>query len=124
MVHATETGDTARPGFVAWMIDHGFSFNGPNWDFPEAATQGLYPRPVVYEAVCSLDDFQPWLDLVEHFPEEVIDRAWKCIPADWIAGEEADLERLLNRLLERRTRVGSMLEACRKSARNPFPRWR
>ena len=36
---------------------------------------GLYPRRLVYETVRSLDDFQPWLDQMQHFPEEVFDSA-------------------------------------------------
>ena len=59
-----------RPGFVARMIDHGFTFNGPHWDFPDSPLQGLYARRLVYEGVKSLDDFQPWLDQAIHFPEE------------------------------------------------------
>ena len=51
-----------RPGFVVRMIDHGFVFNGPHWDFPDSPLQGLYPRRAVYESVRSLDDFQPWLE--------------------------------------------------------------
>src|SRR5215831_3729286 len=54
----------SRPGFVARMIDHGYTFNGPNWDFPESAVQGLYARVAVYHSVRSLDDFQPWLDQI------------------------------------------------------------
>ena len=70
------------------MIDHGFAFDGPNWDFPDSPLQGLYPRRIVYQGVRSLDDFQPWLDLVLHFPEEVIDQAWKRIPPEWLEGDE------------------------------------
>ena len=63
-----------RPGFVARMIDHGFAFNGPHWELTDSPLQGLYARRLVYESVRSLDDFQPWLEQVVHFPEEVIDR--------------------------------------------------
>src|SRR6185503_7977284 len=73
LVKRGDTPHAGRPGFVATMIDHGFAFNGPNWDFPEAPLQGLYARHLVYESVRSVDDFQPWLDQVIHFPEEVID---------------------------------------------------
>src|ERR1039457_5522287 len=52
------------------MIDNGFAFNGPHWDFPESAVQGLYHRRMVYESVRSLDDFCPWLDQLVHFPED------------------------------------------------------
>jgi hypothetical protein len=69
----------ARKAFVAVMIDHGFVFNGPNWDFSESPLQGLYPRKLVYEQVRSLDDFDPWLTQVVNFPEEVVDRAFRRI---------------------------------------------
>ena len=113
-----------RTAFVARMIDHGFAFNGPHWDFADTALQGLYARRVVYERVRSLDDFQPWLDQVRHFPEEVIDQAWKSIPADWIAGEESQLEHLLECLFERRKGVADWIGECRGSRANPFPNWK
>jgi hypothetical protein len=37
-----------KQGFVALMIDHGFIFNGPLWDYPESAIAGLYARRTVY----------------------------------------------------------------------------
>ena len=114
----------ARPGFVARMIDHGFIFNGPNWDFPEAPLQGLYPRHLVYESVRSLDDFQPWLEQVTHFPEEVMDLAWKRIPPGWLDGEEETLQRVLDLLFDRRRRVADLIAACRSGRVNPFPRWK
>jgi len=113
-----------KPGFIARMIDHGYTFNGPHWDFPESAVQGLYARPIVYQSVRSLDDFQPWLEQVMSFPEEVVDRAWKRIPAAWIAGEEDELERMLGQLLARRERLPELITACREARTNPFPNWR
>lgn len=118
-----EVGQAAQPGFVARMIDHGFAFNGPGWDFADSAIQGLYTRHTVYNSVRSLDDFQPWLGQVMHFPEEVIDQAWKRVPSDWIAGDEDLLERLLERLYERRVRVPELVEACRGGRMNPFRNW-
>ncbi len=112
-----------KPGFVASMIDHGFAFDGPNWDFPESPLQGLYPRRIVYQGVRSLDDFQPWLDLVLHFPEEVIDQAWKCIPPEWLEGDEDAFDRLLQRLYDRRIRVPALIEASRLTRAAPFPNW-
>jgi len=112
-----------RPGFVASMIDHGFVFNGPNWDFCDTPLQGLYARRVVYDGVRSLDDFQPWLGLVTHFPEEVLDRAWKRVPPEWLEGEDEQLESLLEELLRRRSRVPELIEACRDTRSTPFPNW-
>ena len=121
---AGNEGGASRPNFVARMIDHGYTFNGPHWDFPESALQGLYGRLVVYDSVRSLDDFQPWLDLVINFPEEVMDRAWKSLPAEWTEGEEGALERLLEDLYQRRGRVAELINACREGRMNPFPMWR
>lgn len=116
-------GRTGKPGFVARMIDHGFAWNGPNWDFPDSPLQGLYARRLVYDCVRSLADFEPWLTQVTAFPEEVVDRAWKSIPPDWIEGEEDQLMQLLERLFERRKQVPELIGACRTVRGNPFINW-
>ena len=123
MVRQSERATGGRAGFVARMIDHGFAFNGPHWEFSDSPLQGLYARRTVYDSVRSLDDFQPWLEQVIHFPEEVIDQAWKGIPADWIAGEEDALTQLLERLFERRARLPELIAGCRGARSNPFPSW-
>lgn len=113
-----------RLGFVAEMIDNGYVFEGPHWRFGESAIQGLYFRPQVYQAVRGLDDFEPWLDRIRHFPEEVVDQAVKRIPPAWLEGDEEALERLLDQLLRRRARVAGLIESCRTERVNPFPNWR
>src|SRR3954469_20541282 len=50
-----ESSHPLKLGFVALMIDHGFAFNGPHWDFPDSPIQGLYLRKLVYEDVRSID---------------------------------------------------------------------
>ncbi len=114
---------TPEARFCGRMIDHGFAFNGPNWDFPESPCRVFTRAGIVYQGVRSLDDFQPWLDLVLHFPEEVIDQAWKCIPPEWLEGDEEALDRLLQRLYDRRSRVPALLEASRQTRAAPFPNW-
>ena len=59
-----------------------------------------------------------------HFPEEVVDAAYKQIPPQWLAGEEAELERLLTRLLARRKRVQDLVRASQHGRVNPFPDWK
>ena len=112
-----------KMGFVALMIDHGFAFNGPHWDFPESALTGLYSRRMVYEKVRSIDDFDPWLNRVIAFPEEVLDRALRKIPVSWIGADVSALEKLLDGLLRRRRRIPELIHACRNAPGNPFPRW-
>jgi hypothetical protein len=112
-----------RVGFLALMIDHGYTFEGPHWNFVDSPLQGLYFRTSVYREVRSEDDFQPWLDQVTHFPEEIVDEAYRRIPPEWLDGEEAVLEGLLERLLARRKRVVELVADCRKARSNPFPAW-
>lgn len=116
-----------KMGFVVLMIDHGFAFNGPHWDFPDSAVMGLYARRVVYAGVRALDDFEPWIGRIESFPPEVFDRILRQAPPVWLHAEGKDetgeLERLLESLLRRRRRIGELIEGCRKAALNPFPKW-
>jgi hypothetical protein len=114
----------ARVGFFAQMIDHGFAFNGPHWQFQDSPLQGLYFRTSVYNEIRSLDSLQPWLDMVMHFPIEVIDSAWKEIPRAWLGEDEAALEKLLEGLLKRRSRVPELILQQQKMRKNAFENWR
>jgi len=113
-----------RLGFVASMMDHGYVFDGPHWTFSDSPLQGLYFRPSVYRRAKSFDDFQPWLDRVMHLPEEVVDRALKQIPPEWLEGDESALDALLSRLMARRKRVPDLIEDSRRGRINPFPDWK
>lgn len=112
-----------RAGFIAQMMDHGYVFDGPHWGFHDSPLQGLYFRSSVYACVKSLRDFQPWLDRIVHFPEEVIDDAFKQIPLSWVEDDTDALEALLEKLLTRRKRVPDLIEASRKARGNIFPNW-
>ncbi len=111
-------------GFVALMIDHGFAFNGPHWDFPDSAIAGLYARRTVYRAVKSIHDFEPWIERIRNFPPEVFDRALSALPPAWIGPDLDALEKMLQTLLRRGKRIQALLEECRNAPGNPFPEWR
>ena len=113
-----------RLGFVAHMIDHGYVFEGPPWQLKDSPLQGLYFRMQVYRDVRGPEDFQPWLDRIANFPEEVVDQTLKQIPQAWIEGDEAELSRMLERLLKRGPKVLDLLESSRRAKENPFPNWR
>jgi hypothetical protein len=115
---------TERLGFIAQMVDNGYVFDGPHWRLEDSPIQGLYFRPLVYGKVRGLADFEPWLERIRHFPEEVVDQAVKQLPPAWLEGEEAELERLLDRLLSRRKRVADLIQDCRSGRADPFPAWR
>lgn len=113
-----------RKGFIAQMIDHGYLFDGPNWCFRDAPLQGFYPRPLVYQAARSLDDFEPWLGRIAACPESVIDDALRSLPPAWCDGDEDALAALLESLWKRRTRVPSLLQAAVAARPASFPNWR
>ena len=113
-----------RLGFVGQMVDNGYVFEGPNWRLTESPVQGLYFRSLVYRSVRGLGDFEPWLERIRHFPEEIVDQALKEIPPAWLEDDRSELERLLERLLARRKRAPDLIENCRKARTDPFPAWR
>ena len=106
------------------MIDHGYAFNGPQWQFQDSPLQGLYFRTSVYQEVQSIESFQPWLDMVESFPVDVIDAAWKEIPREWLADDDTELERLLELLLRRRSRVPQLIAELKQKRAPAFQNWR
>ncbi|MGB6946863.1 MAG: HipA family kinase [Bryobacteraceae bacterium] len=113
-----------RAGFVSQMMDHGYVFDGPHWNFPDSPLQGLYFRPNVYQKVRGWDDFQPWLDRVIYFPEEVVDEAEKQIPPEWLAEDGGALQAMLEKLMSRRRRVPDLIRDSRRGRVNPFPEWK
>jgi hypothetical protein len=112
-----------RIGFVALMIDHGYVFNGPYWDYSDVPITGLYFRPSIYENVRSWDDFQPWLERIIQFPEVVVDDSLRELPPDWLNGDREPLDRLLETLMKRRSRVPDLIRECVNSRSQFFPRW-
>jgi hypothetical protein len=116
-----------RNAFVALLVDHGYVFGGPDWVFRDSPLRGLYHRPQVYANIRGWADFEPWLERIRHFPEEIIDRALRSLPPQWLGenGEDRDdLEALLERLMRRRARVADLIEDVRDSQAHPFPEWK
>lgn len=115
---------SAGIGYWAQMIDHGFAFKGDLWRFQDSPFQGPYFRPSVYAEVTSIDSFGPWLQSVNNFPTEVIEAARKQIPATWIKGDEDELERMLEHLLRRRSRVPALIHDTQRNRPGLFANWR
>lgn len=113
-----------QKGFIAQMVDHGYVFDGPHWGFNDSPIQGLYFRPLAYAGIRSMEQFQPWLDRARTCPESVCDAILRQMPPEWLDGEEAELEALLSRLLQRRQRIEDLLLATVRSRPQAFPDWR
>lgn len=117
--------DSVMRGLVASMIDHGYAFNGIYWDFPDAPGYGMYYRAEVYRKVRGWADFEPWIERIRSFPDSVLDQALHELPTAWLpANEQEAAIGLLERLLQRRTRVDRLIEATRERFPDHFPGWR
>lgn len=109
--------------FTASFIDQGYCFNAGEWTFPDSPLRGVYARNEVYRGVTGWESFEPWLGNLERLEEQAI---WACaqdIPVEWY-GETCDLERLVEQLAKRRSRVPELIVEFRDSSREPFPNWK
>jgi hypothetical protein len=106
------------------MIDQGFCFNGVEWNFPDSPLRGLYCHKSVYDCVRGMDQFEPWLNLLDRkIDGQTILRAAKDIPTDWYESDHESLARLVQMLDRRRSRVRELLRSARQSNTSPFANW-
>jgi hypothetical protein len=105
------------------MIDHGYLFNGHNWDCVDAPAAGLYFRPLVYDGLRGWADLQPWLDRVESFPEYLIDEVFRQVPPEWIESDLPALERIFEALLRRRTKIADLVRDSIRYRPQFFHNW-
>lgn len=109
--------------WTACFIDQGYCFNAGEWSFPDSPLRGVYGRNDVYRGVTGWESFEPWLSNIQSLDEQV---AWQCaeiVPPEWY-GETSDIERLVEQLLKRRTKVAELILAFKDSSRQPFPNWK
>ena len=109
--------------YRAVFIDFGYCFHAGEWRFEDAPLRGVYYRNDVYRGIRGWDAFEPWLSRIETIPEEAVWAAANDVPPEWYGGDLADMEALVEKLLERRSRVREAIDAFRKSDREPFPKW-
>lgn len=111
-------------GFIALMIDHGYAFDGPHWEFSDSPMQGFYFRPMVYQGVRKLDDVEPWLTRIREAPAELFDGILRDLPRQWLpGGDEAPAERLVEQLYRRRKLVAGLIGSSAAARPAYFPSW-
>ncbi|HEY0794610.1 MAG TPA: HipA family kinase [Acidisarcina sp.] len=109
--------------FSATFIDQGYCFNAGKWKFVDAPLRGVYARNFVYTGVTGWQSFEPWLSRIETFDPQKVWAIAETIPPEWYGGDLAELERLVEQLLERRGRVRELIGMFRDSSRQPFVNW-
>lgn len=110
-----------QKGFIVQMIDHGYAFDGPKWEFLDTPMAGLYFRSIVYRKLDSPERLEPWLSRASACPESVFDEIIRTTPRRWIEGEEVEFERLITTLYERRRRIADLVAASARAKPDVFP---
>jgi hypothetical protein len=77
----------------------------------------------VYAAVTGWKSFEPWLSAIEALDASTIGNIASAIPPEWYDGDWDALEKLVDSLARRRTRVRELITEFRHSSRQPFPNW-
>jgi hypothetical protein len=109
--------------YRATFIDQGFCFNAGEWTFPDSPLRGVYQRSRVYARVTGWDSFEPWLSRIEMIGSQTLWEIAEVVPPEWYGGDTAVIERLMEQMLRRRSRVRELIVAFRDSDREPFPMW-
>jgi hypothetical protein len=110
--------------YKALMIDHGFCFNGQEWNFSDVPRRGLCPRPFVYEGIRGIDAFDWWISrLEEEINEEVLRSAFETMPPEWYDYDEGSVSKLLEMLDNRLTQMRALLCATAANLPKFFPNW-
>lgn len=109
--------------YSATFIDQGFCFNAAEWRFEDAPLRGVYARRGVYRDVTGWESFEPWLSSLEKIEAQRIWEIVETVPPEWYENEVGVLEQLVEKLIERRSRVRDWIAEFRESSREPFPKW-
>jgi hypothetical protein len=111
------------PQFQALWIDNGYAFGGPSWTFSDTPRSGPYFRCIVYQDLRGWTDFEPWLERIREFPEQLLEEIVSALPDEWIAGDRDALRLLMDKLLRRRRRVSELIQASIAEVPSLFPNW-
>jgi hypothetical protein len=109
--------------YRATFIDQGYCFHAGDWKFQDSPLRGVFAQNSVYRSICGWQSFEPWLTRLETLDPAIVWEIAGTIPPEWYGGDLSLLESLIERLLERRTRVRELIAQFRESSRNPFPNW-
>jgi hypothetical protein len=109
--------------YRATFIDQGYCFHAGDWKFQDSPLRGVFPQNSVYRSITGWESFEPWLTRLETLDPAIVWEIAGTIPPEWYGGDVSLIESLIERLLERRTRVRELIVQFRESSRNPFPNW-
>jgi hypothetical protein len=109
--------------YTATFVDQGYCFNAGEWNYPDSPLRGVYPRNEVYAGVRGWDSFEPWLSRIENIEPSILWEIAETVPPEWYGSTVDELERLVEQLIARRSRVRELIEGFRNSSRGAFQNW-
>ncbi len=109
--------------YKATFIDQGFCFNAGEWTFPDSPLRGTYGTNRVYAQVTGWKSFEPWLSRIEAMEPSTLWQIAEAVPPEWYGGNPDSIERLMEQMLLRKSRVRNLIRSFRDSDRVPFPLW-
>lgn len=108
--------------YKAVMIDQGYCFGGNEWTLRDSSLQGVAHFPGIYERVTGIQDFEPWLAILEHqITFEMLRNAAETVPPEWYLYYEDSLTELIWQLNERRPRVRELVRETLQKRPDHFP---
>jgi hypothetical protein len=110
--------------YQAVMVDQGRCFHGGTWKNTSMPVASLYTFHGVYWDIRSLDDFEPWLSILESeiTYDSLVLIAMK-IPEDWYGKDWGIIEGILQELYKRRKLVRRWLIELIELNLRSFPNW-
>jgi hypothetical protein len=109
-----------NPRQEATFIDQGYCFNAGDWDYPDSPLGGVYPRNEVYAGVNGWESFGPWLSRIENFDPRVLWELAEAVPPEWYGSSLTDMERLIEQLISRRSKVRELIDSFRNRRASRF----
>ena len=129
----TSNTDTRQVVFVrncetgSWnasMIDHGWCFGGAEWSFPDKLHAGACYSGAAYESIAGIEDFEPWLNRVEHEIDKTdLEQLARQVPKEWYDGDVTAMCELVATLDHRRGMVRKLLQTTWEDYPRLFPSW-
>jgi hypothetical protein len=109
--------------YRAVFIDYGYCFHAGEWKFEDIPLRGVYYRNDVYREIAGWEAFEPWLTRLETMAAETVWAAASEVPPEWYGGDLSEMEALVEKLLQRQSRIRELIEGFGRSDRRPFPKW-
>ena len=97
--------DDKAATYSALLIDNDGCFNGPEWTLSENRNRRLICERKGSKQAYNPESFEPFLGAVEEINPSDLESCGRNIPEEWYDGKNDELEQLLEKLYDRRTKI-------------------